>query len=353
MTEKYRQYTLADFIQDDAFIHWAKSPDPAGDAFWRGIAELYPHQEEVIMQARQTVLNLAALSRPSFDPGEAGLIWEDISSRLDEIPRAVPVYRERWLRYAAAALVILTGCWAMMHLTREPETAYAQRIEILENPREEVNGSDSERIVQLPDGSRVTLTKGSGISFEGKMDGGTRSVYLSGEAFFEVKKNPAKPFYVYAGELTTRVLGTSFTVRSFEKENIASVQVRTGSVSVEAGVSLRRQSVVLSPNQQASFFRREERLSTGLVKEPQPVVTNAELARFTFHNAPVSTIFDSLGKAYGVAIQYDREAVGACRLTTSVREESLFEILDVICEAIEAKYSVTGTTIRISDPNCN
>jgi ferric-dicitrate binding protein FerR (iron transport regulator) len=176
---------------------------------------------------------------------------------------------------------------------------------------------------------------------------------LSGEAFFDVKKDPSKPFFVYAGDLTTRVLGTSFTVRSFEKENVASVEVRTGSVSVVARAPRKTQSVVLAPNQQASFFRKEERLSMGLVKAPQPVIPQAELPGFTFHNAPVSTIFDSLARAYGIEIVYDKEAVAACRLTSSIQEESLFEILDVICEAIEADYEVAGARIKISEPNCH
>ena len=353
MTEKYQTYTLADFIQDDAFIQWARSPDAAGDAFWQQIGELYPHQKEVIAQARQTVLNLAELSRPPFDAEEAGLIWAQISGQMDGAPVSTPVYRLSWLRYAAAAVVVLLAGWAIQRWQREPETLYAQRSEQIDNVREEVNETQAEKVVRLPDGSQATLAHGSRISFPEKMNGGKREVYLSGEAFFDVKRNPSKPFFVYAGELTTRVLGTSFTVRSFDRENVASVQVRTGSVSVEARAERKMQSVVLSPNQQASFFRKEERLSMGLVKAPQPVVPQPGPAGFTFNNAPVSAIFDSLGRAYGIEIVYDKEAVAACRLTSSVQEESLFEILGVICEAIEADYQVTGAKIRISDPHCN
>jgi transmembrane sensor len=352
MTEKYQTYALADFIQDDAFIRWARSPDVESDAFWQQIGVLYPHQKEVIAQARQTVLNLAELSRPAFDEQEAGLIWAQIEGQMDETPVSTPVFKLSWVRYVAAAIVVLLVGWGIQRWHREPQTLYGQRTGQLGNLREEVNANLSEKVVQLPDGSRVTLAKGSRISFPESMEGGKREVYLSGEAFFDVKRNPSQPFFVYAGELTTRVLGTSFTVRSFEKENVASVQVRTGSVSVEARALRETQSVVLSPNQQASFFRKEERLSMGLVKAPQPVIPQAELARFAFNNAPVSTILDSLAKAYAIEISYDREAVAACRLTSSVQEESLFEILDVICEAIEADYQVTGAKIRISDPHC-
>lgn len=353
MTEKYQTYTLADFIQDDAFIQWVNSPDTARDAFWQGVAEAYPHQKEVIAQARRTILDLAKWSKPDYDGQEAGLIWEQIRGQIDTSATTRPIYRMRWFRYAAAAAMVLVAGWAVQQWKRVPETAYMQRTEMLENQREEVNEGDSARSVPLPDGSSVTLAPGSRISFSAQANGLKREVYLSGEAFFDVQKDPARPFFVYAGELTTRVLGTSFTVRAFERENTATVQVRTGSVSVVARAPRRTQSVVLAPNQRASFFRKEEKLSMGLVKTPLPVIPQAALARFTFNNAPVSVIFDSLGKAYGIDIVYDREAVAACRLTSSVQEESLFEMLGVICEAIEADYQVIGGKIRISEPNCN
>lgn len=353
MTEKYQTYTLADFMQDDAFIQWVKSPDVTRDAFWQGVTDAYPHQKEVIAQARQTILDLAKLSKPGYDAREAGLIWEQIRQQMDGTPVVRPVYRLRWFRYAAAAVVVLATGWAVQRWNRTAESAYVQRTEILESQREEVNETGSPRTVALPDGSQVTLAPGSRISFTSHLNGAKREVYLSGEAFFDVQKDPSKPFFVYADELTTRVLGTSFTVRAFEEENTATVQVRTGSVSVVARATRKMQSVVLSPNQQASFFRKEARLSMGLVSTPQPVISQAALARFTFNNAPVSVIFDSLGKAYGIDIVYDREAVAACRLTSSVQEESLFEMLGVICEAIEADYQVVGGKIRISEPNCN
>ncbi len=59
-----------------------------------------------------------------------------------------------------------------------------------------------------------------------------RDVYLSGEAFFEVTKNPDRPFRVFANEIVTKVLGTSFTVRSFENDTTIQVIVRTGKVTV-------------------------------------------------------------------------------------------------------------------------
>ena len=74
---------------------------------------------------------------------------------------------------------------------------------------------------------------------------------------------------------------------------------------------------------------------------------------FSFSNAPVSDIFEALKKAYGVNIVYDKDMLAACRLTTSLSNETLFERLDVICEAIEAEYKVVDAEVIISGTKCN
>ena len=85
----------------------------------------------------------------------------------------------------------------------------------------------------MPDESTVELAANSRIAYANNFDSaGTRDVYLSGEAFFKVTKNPCRPFRVFANEIVTKVLGTSFSVRSFEKDTVIQVTVRTGKVSV-------------------------------------------------------------------------------------------------------------------------
>ncbi len=85
----------------------------------------------------------------------------------------------------------------------------------------------------LPDGSSVELAAGSRISYPNDFgSGNSRDIYLSGEAFFKIARNSGQPFRVFANEIVTKVLGTSFSVRSYEKDTTISVTVRTGKVSV-------------------------------------------------------------------------------------------------------------------------
>ena len=86
----------------------------------------------------------------------------------------------------------------------------------------------------LPDGSRIYLNRGSKLTYDDRtFNDERREIRLSGEAFFEVAKNPAKPFIVYGGQTQTTVRGTSFNVKVYPgvRENV--ISVRDGRVEVK------------------------------------------------------------------------------------------------------------------------
>lgn len=93
-------------------------------------------------------------------------------------------------------------------------------------------GSGIKRIT-LPDSSTVWLNASGKIRFQRSFSGTSRVVHLDeGEAFFEVRKNPSKPFYVYTPELHTRVLGTSFNIKTYRALKFVKVTVVTGIVQI-------------------------------------------------------------------------------------------------------------------------
>ncbi|MEM9141759.1 MAG: FecR domain-containing protein, partial [Bacteroidota bacterium] len=101
----------------------------------------------------------------------------------------------------------------------------------------------------LPDGSSVKLNSGSTLTFPESFNDSTREVVLDGEAFFDVVKNPKKPFVIKSGELKTTVLGTSFNVNAYKGEQIMAVTVLSG----EVGVNTASGQLQLLPNEQCIF----------------------------------------------------------------------------------------------------
>lgn len=235
MFEKYAGYSVEDFVKDEKFIAWAKFSDPEEDLFWSDFLRNYPGQQETITHARQIVMNLREASRMSVDQNDVREIWSKLESALaEEGENTGRVFAINWKKWVAAASVILLSAliWWNYPSQNDQPHVYARLIEQSENPLKEVINTTSGAIsVTLPDGSTVKLEKASRLSYDSDFQGKQREVFLSGAAFFSVTKNPEKPFVVYANELVTKVLGTSFTINAFEENKKVTVSVRTGRVS--------------------------------------------------------------------------------------------------------------------------
>ncbi|WP_138989789.1 FecR family protein [Larkinella sp. C7] len=353
---EYADFDLEDFLKEESFRQWVFAPTPETEAFWRQFLDRHPEKQPVVDHARMVLQSIdEAVIQDYPDENQVERMFTNVRERMQPAPvRQLPV-PWRWL--AAASILLCLGLWVYQK-NRLP-TQYEQLIDQSSAALlEKANQSEQPMTVRLPDQSTVLLQPNSRISFA--RDFGRqakREVYLTGEAFFQVTKNPAKPFFVYADELVTKVLGTSFWIKAAEAGKQVVVQVKTGKVSVFARTDSRAnamqanrelEGVVLTPNQQLAFSRDEVRMKKSLVAEPAPVHPHS----FEFKDAPVSRIFSELEQAYGIDIVYDEELLGNCLLTASLAEEPLFEKLTLLCKGIEGHYEVVDAQIVISAKGC-
>jgi hypothetical protein len=154
------------------------------------------------------------------------------------------------------------------------------------------------------------------------------------------------------------VLGTSFTV-DVRKQGIA-VAVKTGRVSVfakndsiKANQADKYAEVILTPNQQAVYDSNLGTMSLSLVEQPSVVLPVEDIKDMQFESTRVPVILEAVSRAYGVSIEYDRDVLSSCVLTTFVNaNEDLYKRLQIICEAIGATYSVDGVRVKISGHGC-
>ncbi len=361
MSKIYEKYTLEDFITDDDFIQWAKYPTEESDLFWHSFIENEPHQANSIQKAKLAVQQLAIVSKQNVPFGEDPQIWTEIEENLTERNKFLflAINWKQWTAAASIFLILGFGVWWKIKSKSSSTPIYTELVSKTTQPLKEViNITKAEITTILPDGSQVILKPNSRLSYEESFEGQNREIYLAGEAFFEVKKNANKPFMVYANGLVTKVLGTSFTIKAFEKDKEVVVNVKSGKVSVYSQKTFRGQDpeikgVVLTPNQQVIFSKEDERLTRNLVEKPVILLTSQELQQFSFNDSAIEQIFSALKKAYGVEIIYDKEVMANCQLTTSLTNENLFEKLDIICAGIEAKYKVVDAQVIISSNGCN
>lgn len=157
---------------------------------------------------------------------DKGMLPDEIKSRMwinirrATIAKSRPVYH-----YIAAACAVLFLSLLGYHYLLTDSIVKAEAI-VTKTFKDDI------RIIRLPDGTKVWVNQNTEIEYPEKFEGNVRVVNLKGEAFFEVKRNPSKPFIIRSGNITTTVLGTSFNVKAYH--GLApEVNVRTGKVKVE------------------------------------------------------------------------------------------------------------------------
>ncbi|GAB3985970.1 FecR family protein [Spirosoma daeguense] len=359
MLEKYATYDLDDFVQDGEFIRWVKYPDPENDLFWSSLLETYPFQQDTIRQARQIVLKLGAATCPDVNEQDAKDIWQKLQLSINPPVTVIPLWQRAWVRMAAAVVLLIGGLtlWQIQHEETNLVSISRDAYGVLSGDLTQVsNNTTDSMIIKLPDNSRITLSRGAKLRYKTHFTDSVREVYLTGEAFFDVARNPKKPFIVYTNELITKVLGTSFWIRTNVADKHMTVAVKTGKVFVykktKGGLADQPPGVVLLPNQQADYKPDSDKLSRTLVEEPLLILPESQRQSATFDNVPVAELLDNLEKSYGVDIQFDRNVLTNCRLTTSFKDESLFQRLEVLCEAIDATYKIEDTRIIIDARRC-
>lgn len=215
--------------------------------------------------------------------------------------------------------------------------------------------------IQLSDGSQVTLEPTASLYYPRQFEKNRRVVYLVGDGFFNISKDPQKPFFVYSESIVTKVLGTSFTIRKNKKSGDIEVAVNTGRVIVEKSAenSLVNEKpsngVVLTPNEKVTYHQISRSVTTGLVDNPVLVDASQEFHKpdaFSFVEAPLSTVIEKLEKAYGVDISLLNKSISDCPITASLPNESLFAKLEIINTLLNSTTEIKGTTIVMSGGDC-
>lgn len=265
-----------------------------------------------------------------------------------------PTRQINWVWYlssAAAMFLLAFGIWTynksaknIQSLSGIPFSGWAKY----------ENVSAKELKITLPDGSVVVMKPKTQLSYN-QSDTKFREVNLIGEAFFDVMHDATCPFLIYTGKMTTKVLGTSFSVKAYPSMKKSEVSVVSGKVTVfeKDAEDKQNNGVILTPNLKVTFFDEEEHFVTGLVEKPEVLTTiNKENLSFNFQDAPLNEVLTALEKAYGIEMVLERESLGKCTLNGDLTEMPLFTKLDIITRSLNATYQVKGTSILVSGAGC-
>lgn len=357
---EHADYTIQDLLRQESFREWVLNNDSEGEVFWTNWMAAKPENARKVYVAKAILLNLqetpVAISDEEIDDFVADTVAEN---RL----KTIFFWHSPALRIAASILLVLgIGGFLYQQIALKPaQSPVANGHPATGKYIENTNDTDKPVRILLAENSVITLYPNSSIKYPNPFEPTKRVVFLNGKAFFEISRNPKKPFWVHSDKLSTQVLGTSFMVNSFAKNADASVQVRSGKVSVYLHKDLNSikqlgnsnlAGVVLTPNQQATIAGTDERLVKSIVSEPEPVTAPANES-FIFEETPLKEVLRTLSDAYGISFTYDEKTLQNCYLTANLTEESLFEKLDLICRITHSRYEMVDAQIVIHSEGCN
>ena len=193
----------------------------------------------------------------------------------------------------------------------------------------------------LGDGSLVVLNAASSITYPTAFTGDQRTVQISGEAYFEVAKNKAKPFIVTQGSTRVEVLGTHFNVNAYEDEKMTNVTLLEGSVRVSQ--TRNNKNILLRPGQGAQVDN-DIRLVTSLDIDE---VMAWRAGKFKFgENESIEMVMRQISRWYDVEIEYEGTIKGHIGGTIS-RQANVSQVLKLLEMTGVVKFKYDEKKIKV------
>ncbi len=264
----------------------------------------------------------------NFDTNSA---WKNVQAQTDPSQsRSVPLRKFRkevatqFYKYAAVILVaLLLGSVGYYIGFRNRVPAFYSEII-----------SAEKQVLQeyvLPDGSVVALNSNSKLTFPGKFKGDVREVSIVGEAFFDVKPNPEKPFVINAGDAQVKVLGTSFSVSAYPENEAVEVIVETGRVQVISKDSEKQEvirEIFLTPGEKGTLISKTSTLEKTLNTDPN--FLSWKTHDLVFDKVPLGDVIRCLERTYHIEIELSEPELGDLLYEGHFDQKPADFVLDVI-----------------------
>jgi ferric-dicitrate binding protein FerR (iron transport regulator) len=266
--------------------------------------------------------------------------WNSLLSRIGgekrvplQTPARVRILSNTFARIAAAALILIGIGSAVFYLANSG--ALSKRITL-------ASGNDQTGLVaDLPDGSRVFLNRNSEFSYRSNFGKKGRNVKLTGEAFFEISPDKAKPFIIDAGKARIKVVGTSFNVITANSESAVEVFVKTGIVELSDNTGSK--SITLDPgfigtiNSDMPEKRANNNVNYLAWKD----------RRLDYNGQKLDVVFRDLKRVYNMEIVADDNEILENSWTSPIDNQSPDTIIQVICVSFNLSFSKDGNVYHL------
>jgi transmembrane sensor len=235
-------------------------------------------------------------------------------------------------------------------------------------------GSKSQ--IQLPDGTIVWLNAGSRLQYSPSYNTSHRNVYLVGEAFFKVKKNPQKPFVVITSEMNIKAYGTSFNVKAYPEEGTITTTLVEGVVKLQSTSKLSKKvDISLKPNQNLVYFKsscvanekpkkevdktdntqNNSQAVSPKVETPIEIEEDVKTDLFTswkddnwvIEREELDKLVVMLERRFNTTFFCNRNELIKYRVSGIIRKETLEQVLDVLKLTAPIRYTINKGSVTL------
>lgn len=200
----------------------------------------------------------------------------------------------------------------------------------------------------LPDSTVIFLNSGSQLKYlADNTNQKIREVYLSGEAWFKVKKSETVPFLVHTPYYNVRVMGTEFNVKAYENDRDIVTTLEEGSIKVQSSEALKlSDEITLVSGEQLIYNRDAKTVQVQQVKAP--LYSSWKENKLIFINTSLKDLVTLLERKYGVEIELQDNQISNYHYDGTIKNETLLEVLDLLGKTLPIEYTVEGQKIVIT-----
>ena len=266
--------------------------------------------------------------------------WERLFSSIEK--KTISKMKTRglflqYLKYAAAVVLGIGVSLSTLYLTNQENLSTVGNYKL-------VTSKGEKSYLQLPDGTRVWLNSCTTLEYAENYGHSNRSIYLDGEAYFEVAKNKDLPFVVKANGIDVKAIGTAFNASAYMEDSQLTTTLFNGKVAVQP--TLTKQEVLLEPNQVAVYDKSRNKIE--VVPYDKKQFAQWRGGFLSFEMMYLQDITKLLERNYNVVFRYENQGIKKLRFSGSFRNnEDLSEILNVIKTNTGIRYQILKDTIVI------
>lgn len=341
---KYSDYEVEDFLKDDFFVSWVKTEDLHAQKFWKKWLQENPHKFDTVNEAKEIIGSINYRNDHHLSDKEYVELYENILKES----ASIKIPRKKNLKFdyqygIAASISLLLLAWFIttnwkneVFQNQEPITLITKTVS---------NGQ--KMTVRLPDGTSIKLNSNSKITYPQEFTNISRNVKLEGEAFFDVAKDPSRPFTIMSGEIQTKVIGTSFNIRAFPKSKDIRVAVSTGKVSVNSYNQYGEKSeLILLPDDMAVYSNQSKSLQKTSFNRLAELSWKDGILHLEGKNIHEITL--ELSKWFGVSFVMNKEIDAAKDYTGTFDNKSLQEVMEGISFVFDFEFIIKNKTVTIN-----